>query len=205
MCGMVAPILFVSALAIFGLLREGYSHMEHEISELGAIGSPNMEGVNTALILTGLLILAFSSGLYRGTGPGKRVKLGSLLVSVIGLGIAVSGVSPYDPHCPSPGCNSVATTGHDVGGFMVFPLIPFAILLFARGLGRDMAWGHYRTYSLVTSIVAFAILVLYVGIESIPEHWKGAVQRLYLVSWFQWIGVMAIRLFTLSGPSGYRI
>ena len=202
-CGIAAPILFALAVIVLGFLREDYSHISHTISDLGEIGTPNMAGQNVNFILTGLLILAFSFGLYRGTGPGKRVKGGSLLVSVIGLGVAGAGVFPDDPSCPSPGCNSVAANGHAVAGFMVFPLIPFAILLFARGLGRDTAWRRYRTYSLVTGIVLMALLVLFVGVlfDSTLESWAGAIQRLLLASWFQWIAVMAIRLFRLSGQS----
>ena len=146
-CGMVAPISFALAVIVLGFVRGDYSHISDEISDLGEIGSRNMAAQNVNFILTGLLILAFSFGLYRGTGPGKRVKFGSLLVLVIGLGLAVAGVFPEDVRCPSPGCNSVAANGHAVAGFMVFPLIPFSILLFARGLGRDAAWRRYRTYS----------------------------------------------------------
>ena len=139
MCGMVAPVLFALAVIVLGFVREDYNHISQTISDLGEIGSPNMAGQNVNFISTGLLILALSFGLYRGTGPGERVKVGSLLVSVIGLGVAAAGVFPDDSSCPSPGCNSLAANGHAVAGFMVFPLIPFAILLFARGLGRDTA------------------------------------------------------------------
>ena len=198
---MVAPILFALAVFVLGIVREDYSHISQPISDLGEIGSQNMAGQNVNFILTGLLILAFSFGLYRGTGPGKRVEVGTLFVSVIGLGVAAAGVFPDDPSCPSRGCNSLAANGHGVAGWMVFPLIPFAILLFARGLGRDTAWRRYRTYSLVTGIVAFALLVLFVAFESTLASWEGAIQRLYLASWFQWVGVMVIGLFRLSGRS----
>ena len=202
-CGIVAPILFTLAVIVLGFVRENYSHISDTISDLGEIGSPNMAGQNVNFILTGLLILAFSFGLYGGTGPGKRVKVGSLLVSVIGLGLAVAGVFPDDVRCPSPGCNSLAANGHAVAGFMVFPLIPIAILLFSRGLGRDTVWRRYRTYSLVTGIVAFALLVLFLAQDetSLLGQRDGAIQRLYLASWFQWIAVMAIGLFRLSGQS----
>jgi hypothetical membrane protein len=56
---------------VFGFLREGYSHVSQPMSDLGKIGSSNMAGQNVNFILTGLLILAFSFGLYRGTGHGK--------------------------------------------------------------------------------------------------------------------------------------
>ena len=204
-CGIAAPILFALAVIILGFLREDYSHISHTISDLGEIGSPNRAGQNVNFILTGLLIVAFSFGLYRGTGPGKRVMVGSLLVAVIGLGVAGAGVFPDDVSCPSPGCNSLAANGHAVAGFMVFPLIPFAILLFARGLGRDTAWRRYRMYSLVTGIVVLALLALFFASAdddtSLLGRWGGAIQRLYLASWFLWIELMAIKLFRLSGRS----
>ena len=53
----------------------------------------------------------------------------------------------------------------------------------------------------MTGIVALALLVLFVATESTLASWEGATQRLYLASWFQWIGVMAIGLFRLSGRS----
>ena len=202
---MVAPILYVLALAVFGFLREGYSHVSDAITDLQAVGSPNMAGVNATFILMGLMVLAFSVGLYRGAGPGKRVKFGSLLVFVIGLGHVVGSVFPDDYSCPSPGCNSWAANGHTVGILMEVFTIPIAILLFSRGLGRDTAWRRYRTYSLVTGIVALALLVLFFASAeddtSLLGQRGGAIQRLYFAAWFQWIAVMAIRLFRLSGRS----
>ena len=202
-CGMVAPILFVLALAVFGFLREGYSHLSDAITDLQEIGSPNMAGVNATFILMGLMVMAFSVGLYRGSGPGKRVKVASLLVLVIGLPVAA--VFPDDYSCPSPGCNSWAADGHAVGAFIEVFTIPIAVLLFARGLGRDTAWRRYRTYSLVTGILALVLLALFFASAgddtSLLGQWGGAIQRLYFASWFQWIGVMAIRLFRLSGRS----
>ena len=44
MCGMVAPILFVLALAVFGFLREGYSHVSDAITDLQEVGSSALLG-----------------------------------------------------------------------------------------------------------------------------------------------------------------
>ena len=171
------------------------------MSDLGKIGSSNMAGQNVNFILTGLLILAFSFGLYRGTGHGKMVKLGSLLVLVVGLSTVGVGVFPDDSLCPSPSCNSVAANGHVVAVFIIYPSIIVALLLFSRGLGSDTAWRRYRTYSLVTGIMAFAILALDITLESTLMPWEGTIQRLFIGSWLVWIEFMAIRLFKLSGRS----
>ena len=202
---MVAPILFVLALAVFGFLREGYSHVSDAITDLQEVGSPNMAGINATFTLMGLMVLAFSVGLYRGAGPGRWVKVGSLLVFVIGLGHVIGSVFPDDYSCPSPGCNAWAANGHTVGILMEVFTIPIAVLVFSRGLGRDAAWRRYRTYSLVTGIVALALLALFFASAendtTVLGRWGGAIQRLYFASWFLWTGVMAIRLFRLSGRS----
>ena len=204
-CGIAAPILFALAVVVLGLLREDYSHVSQLMSKLGEVGSPNMAGQNANFIVTGLLVLAFSFGLYRATNPGKRVKAGSLLVAVIGLGTVGAGVFPSDSSCPASTCNYVSDNGHTVATFIVFLSIPFAVLLFSRGLRRDSPWRRYRGYSVLTGIVALALLVLFSfslqDESSLLGRWDGALQRLYIASWLQWIGVMAIRLFTLSGRS----
>ena len=193
------------ALAVFGFLREGYSHVSDAITDLQEVGSPNMAGVNATFTLMGLLVLAFSVGLYRGAGPGRWVKVGSLLVFVVALGHVIGSVFPDDYSCPSPGCNSWAANGHTVGGFMEVFTIPLAVLVFSRGLGRDTVWRPYRTYSLVTGIVAFALLALFFASASADTsplgRLGGAIQRLYFASWFVWIELMAIKLFRLSGRS----
>ena len=160
---------------------------------------------NATFILMGLMVMAFSVGLYRGAGPARWVKVGSLLVFVVGLGHVVGSMFPDDYSCPSSTCNSWAHNGHTVGVFMEAFTTPIAVLLFSRGLGRDTPWRRYRTYSLVTGIVALALLVLFFASAedetSLLGQWSGAIQRLYFASWFQWIGVMAIRLFRLSDRS----
>lgn len=202
---MAAPILFALAVIVLGFLREDYSHVSQMMSDLGEIGSRNMAGQNANFIVTGLLVLAFSIGLHRATSPGKSMTVGSLLVAVIGLGSVGAGVFPSDPSCPAPTCDSVADNGHTVASMIVFLSIPFAVLLVSRGLWRDSAWRRYRAYSALTGILASALLVLFIA-STLDEasslgRWDGAIQRLYIATWLQWIGVMAVRLFTLSGRS----
>ena len=40
LCGMAGPILFATVIAVFGFVRDDYSHVKHHISQLGATGAP---------------------------------------------------------------------------------------------------------------------------------------------------------------------
>ena len=40
LCGMLAPIVFALALAVFSLITPGYSNLTNMVSELGVIGAP---------------------------------------------------------------------------------------------------------------------------------------------------------------------
>ena len=200
---MAAPILFALGVIVLGFLREDYSHVSQMMSILGEIGTRNMAVQNANFIVTGLLVLAFSIGLHRATSPGKSVTAGSLLVAVIGLSSVGAGVLPSDPSCPAPTCDSVSDNGHTVASFTALFSIPSAVLLVSRGLWRDPRWRRYRAYSTLTGVVASALLVLLFASAqdetSFLGRWDGAIQRLYIATWLQWMLVMAIRLFTLSG------
>jgi hypothetical protein len=67
-----------------------------------------------------------------------------------------------------------------------------APLVFARAFGRDDRWRPLRTYSIVTGLLGFALLVLYV-IGS-AGTWNGLVQRIFVSVLFVWIALVGFRL-----------
>ena len=83
-CGIIAPILYLSLAIIGGLLRPGYSHTTHSVSELLVVGAPNKPLMDTILIIYGVLMTLYPIGIHRGINEGKGSKVGSaLLVSVM--------------------------------------------------------------------------------------------------------------------------
>ena len=67
-----------------------------------------------------------------------------------------------------------------------------ASLVLARAFGRDDRWRPLRTYCVVTGVLGFALLVLYV-IEPAPA-WNGLVQRIFVSVLFVWIAVVGFWL-----------
>jgi len=89
--------LFVAAIASVvvyglgdlasGLLYDGYSYKDQWISELSAFGSPVRPLMVTAILIHGLLLLAFGVGIWRFADRSSLRWVGLLLIvaGVIGL------------------------------------------------------------------------------------------------------------------------
>jgi hypothetical membrane protein len=90
---MLAPPLFAVAIVLFAGLRTDYSHLTDAVSELGARGASNALAWNLiGFIAVGLLIAAFSWGLFEVTGSWAAL----VFVGLSGLGFAGTGVFPAD-------------------------------------------------------------------------------------------------------------
>ena len=204
--GIAGPIMFTAVIAILGLVRTNYSHVEHHISQLGATSAQYAVVQNINFILTGLLFIAFGVGLYRSVGQGKAGKIGSGLVVLVGIGAIGSGVFPEDL-LPAPSEPTFSDSVHNLFSVLLFLAVMTAAIIFSRCLPRDDVWRRYRPYSLITGVVAFGLLVL-AGLSD-PEQgkisalqpWAGLLQKLFVGVWMVWIAVMAIRLFRLEGQS----
>ena len=200
---MAGPILFATVIAVFGFVRDDYSHVKHHISQLGATGAPQAWVQNVNFVVTGLLIIAFAIGLYRAVGTGKAGKIGSALIVLVGVGAAGPGLFPEDmiPVPPEP---TFSDSMHNMFSLLAFLAVIIAVIILSRSLPRDDVWQRYRPYSLITGIGAFALLVL-AGLSgpeeggvSALEPWTGLLQRLFVGVWLLWIEVMAIKLFRLA-------
>jgi hypothetical protein len=79
---------------------------------------------------------------------------------------------------------------------IVFLTLIAAPLVFVRAFGRDDRWRPLRTYSLVTGVLGFALLVLYVVASA--GTWNGLAQRTFVSVLFLWIAVVGFRLAGLG-------
>jgi hypothetical membrane protein len=64
LCGMLAPVVYVIAVIIGGVLRLGYSHKSQFVSELLEVGAPNKSLLNPLFALYNLLTIAFGIRLF---------------------------------------------------------------------------------------------------------------------------------------------
>jgi len=66
LCGMTAPVLMLVLWTVASLMRPGYDQLSQYGSELGS--GPSAIIMNTNFVVTGLLIVAFSTSAQCGRG-----------------------------------------------------------------------------------------------------------------------------------------
>ena len=126
-CGMLAALIYMGTIILGGLLRPGYSHITHAISELIAAGAPNTTLLIPLFTLYDMLLVIFGAGLLltinaysdvRGTRSGTW---GALALVVAGiLGVLMNLFFPQDPGGPPvsaapAGTGALPSSGLDNG------------------------------------------------------------------------------------------
>jgi hypothetical membrane protein len=195
LCGMTAPVLMLVLWTVASLMRPGYDQLSQYGSELG-IG-PNAIIMNTNFVVTGLLVIAFATGLFASIRRVRWIQIGSILLGVFGAGEVAGGFFPCDPGCPIT-AHSISQIAHNVDAVVAFVAIALAPFLFSLGLNRDGPWLGYRSYSLATGLVAIGLFSIFSAASLGYLGYVGLFQRLFLAVTFLWIEVVAIRLFRTS-------
>lgn len=93
---IAAQAAFVAAWVVAGALEDGYSHLDHHVSELGADGAANPNAMNAAIVVLGLSFVALAAALHR-TLPRRRAAWAAVgLFLLAGLAIVVGGLFNAD-------------------------------------------------------------------------------------------------------------
>ena len=186
--GPVALVMFAAAATICGAMLEGYSHREHPLALLGAIGVPRALVFNAfAFVLPGMLVVVVFWTM-RSLLPAKagwQLRIGMQLAVLSALAFATQGLFPLNADDPGGRANAMHALA------WTFWWIAFAaagVLLASGGPTRGFRWA-----AAVSTIVVLAL--------ALPP-WPGAIAafapRLAFVAWFVWT-VLAPRLAAKPG------
>lgn len=190
--GIVGPVLYTITWLVLGFFEPTYSHTRDPISNLSAVGASFALVMTIVIFVFAILIVVFAFGLQRGLPSGFWAGPGALVIAGVGyVGIALAPLNLADPGDPNvPHTISATVT--------VFAMMLAPVLTFPR-LRRDPRWRNLSGYSIATTVVAFAFMVM----ASLPTFadWAGLMQRLVLAVFLVWMVVIAIRLYALSSPS----
>lgn len=192
--GIIAPILFTFLVAVESLLRQEYSQISNYVSELG-VGSYAIIQ-NTNFIVFGLLSILFALSLKASLPATRgRSKKGVVwLMTMSGLGVVFAGVTllfiGVFPDDYVFGTHTLAT-------FVAFLTLIAAQLLTWHTLksGDDQLWGRYRTYSLVSGLIALALL--FVLIYTLDSAYHGATERAFIAVPLIWLAITGMKLESL--------
>lgn len=193
LAGVLGPILSITVFTLAGFLRPGYSPVSQAISALGV--GPNAWILNTDLIISGLLSIAFAIGFYQLMRPViiKRWLLTSTIFLMLsGAGIINEGFF----HQPSPGdpAAHLYIILHGIGLSVLFYARIIALLIIGWRLLKIPAWRRYGWYSVITALVTFGLLAIP---EQIVVHNQivGLIERIQVIAVFSWSVVMGCHLF----------
>ena len=196
---VAGPIAFTIAWLVGGLVQDEYSARKEDISALAALDAQHAWIMITGFVLLGVGTVALAAGLAS-TLRYPSAAIGSVLLMIAGIGLVVAGLARNDCSSELPACAARVDAGevswhnqvHDNVSLILFLALIAAPLVFARAFGRDDRWRPLRTYSIVTGLLGFALLVLYV-IGS-AGTWNGLVQRIFISVLLLWIALVGFRL-----------
>jgi len=194
-CGMAAPLVMISLWALASILRPGYDQLTQTGSELGT-GRYSIV-MNANFVATGVLILIFWVGLLTNMHSGKWSKFGLVILAIAAVGEVATGIFPCDPGCPLNG-GSLSQMIHTEIAVVFFGAIAFFPAFIGIGLNQDQRWISYRSYSIVTGVVSIGLFIAFSVAVLTSFQYLGLLQRFFLAATFQWIGIMASRLFYLT-------
>ena len=196
---LAGPIAFTIAWLVGGLVQDEYSSRREDISALAASDAQHAWIMITGFVLLGVGTVALAAGLASTLRYPSAV-IGSVLLVIAGIGLVVAGLARNDCSSELPACAALVDAGevswhhevHDNVSLIIFLALIAAPLVLARAFGRDDHWRPLRAYSIVTGLLGFALLVLFVTAPA--GTWNGLVQRIFVSVLFLWIAVLGLRL-----------
>ncbi len=198
--GILTPFLYVGLILILGLLEPGYSHATEMMSILGGVGGIRGITFNLGIGFTGVLIMAFGTGIHRNISEGKGSKIGPGMLVLAGMGLIGAAIFHCDLDCNNfIKERNFTGTLHALASFiagMNLGISPFFI--FAR-MRKDPKWSNYKWFTMIMAILAnIPGITLWVTVFTIgaPEF-GGIIQRLGILFPLIWIGVIAYRMLQL--------
>lgn len=187
--GLAASFCVLVGTWVFPLMRPGYSHISHTISELGETGTPLTSLVSYGFFLpTGLLVwlaIFFAYPLY---SSDRLASVSLWAFSALGLGYVMSAFFPCDPGSPLIG--SWSQQVHNFFGFIEYLGTGVGLIIFGRS--RVVASPSVR---IALKFSGFAVLLTLV-LLAIPSLFslRGVIQRVSEFIMFAWVTVASLWL-----------
>ncbi len=192
LCGVLAPLLWASAIAYCGTLRPGFSHFTQYISELGEHGSSTELLMRYgAFVPTGLMHLAFAGALAVAFRSSRLGVLAAILLGLNGLARISAGFFPCDIGCEETG--SLGQRMHSLSAGVGFLALTVSTVLWSVVFRRTPNLRNLAAYSMASGVLGLAFLLLMLWSA---EHGtaRGLYERLSSGVLSLWILAFALRL-----------
>jgi len=193
MAGVLGPVLFWGISFLVAVSQPGYSSVKNTISSLVFTQYGWLQTLDFCIL--GLVIIAFSLGLYSGIHRKIGLKLSLLLMVLIGFGTLLIGVFPTDP---GPTISLHAQIHHGlVRGIGI--LYPISCFLMLPSLKSDPRWKPLTAYTAISGTMVFILVLVWILMLSSDwmDAWVGLYERVFVANAVIWLEIMALRLLFL--------
>lgn len=194
MGGVLAPLLWASAIILCGSLRPGYSHLTQYISELGERGSSTELLMRYAgFVTTGFLHMAFAASLNTALKGRGLASFAAALLALNGLGRIVAGLFPCEVGCVGPKV-LLSQKLHSLGASVGFLALIGAAILWGLALRRHGSARGLSAYSIASGLLG-AIFLLLMLWSAEQKLLTGLYERLSSGILSLWVLVLAVSLW----------
>jgi hypothetical protein len=192
LCGATGPPIFVAMDLVAALTQPKYSLVHDSISALSLTSVGWIQ--TTGFMLIGLLVEAFTAGLFLNIKRRRGFGFGIALLAFFGFGMLVLGVFHI---------NAVGTPAtfysrvHITAAYSVLGLFPIALALMFPSIKNDPRWSALFPYTVIAAVFALAVAA---GRLFLPAGFSrfGLYERIMVLNAISWLEVFAIRLLHLS-------
>lgn len=192
-CGALAPILYITTVALGGAIRLGYSHIAQAVSELIETGAPNKALLDALFIIYNLLVGLFGYRLLLWSSPDSRQTgrfAAWVLVVTAFLGLLMPLSFPMDPRgTPATfvGTMHLVLAGLTSLGTML------AILFMGLWLRKQPDLGNYALYSFTSLAIVFVSGGVAAASAAQANPYMGLFERITIGAFLQWLFVLAMK------------
>lgn len=197
LCGILAPILWASAIFVTGSLRPEYSHLTQYISELGERGgSTEFIMRYAAFVPTGFMHMAFAAFLYGEFKGSPLATFAAMLLAINGIARIAAGIFPCESGCALPRL-LLSQKLHSLSAGAGFFALISASVLWGILFRRYQSLRCLSAYSIGSGCLGLVFLVLMLWSAELRTG-TGLYERLSSGTLSLWMLVFAVRLWWLK-------
>jgi hypothetical membrane protein len=200
---MIAPLLFIGLVLVFGWLEPGYNYKTDTMSLLGGVGGMRADLFLLGQSVVGLMIIVFALGLYFEMRTAAA-RTGSTMLLFGGLALMGSAVF----HC-NAGCENILSDPnlpgrlHALFAFIAGASLAVAPVISFFGL-QVPDWEQLRPLTWIIGVLANVPgLIFWVSFFTTRmPAWEGLLQRFGILFAMVWIWAMSKNLLRIGIDHG---
>jgi hypothetical protein len=207
LCGLVPPLADLAIIWAAGAVQPDYNPTTQFISELGETGRPGASLVSAWWGLFTFVFSPFALVVYRRTPENvyRWMAPAALLTFALFSGVG-SWLFPCDPGCAGETFSGQMHLLVNYVGTAGMVLAPLFVWLNARAVRE---WSRFARFSLAIYVVLAGLLIamLYAvdgtgELATLLKARQGHVQRAFLLTFYVWLGVLALRMLLREKSTG---